>query len=46
MNGADLTIDALPEGLTARVPTATDAHDVAALLAARDRHRGKEQRDG
>ena len=34
MNGADLTIDALPEGLTARVPTATDAHDVAALLAA------------
>lgn len=34
MNDADLTIDALPDGLTARVPTAADTPEVAALLAA------------
>ena len=34
MNDADLTIDALPDGLAARVPSAADAPAVAALLAA------------
>lgn len=34
MSDADLTIDGLPEGLAARVPTAADAPAVAALLAA------------
>lgn len=33
MTDADVTIDGLPRGLTARVPTAADAPDVAALLA-------------
>ena len=34
---ADVTIDGLPSGLSARVPNATDAPDVAALLAAHQR---------
>ena len=37
MTDADVTIDGLPSGLTARVPTAADAPDVAALLAAHQR---------
>ena len=37
MTDADVTIDGLPSGLTARVPTAADATDVAALLAAHQR---------
>ncbi len=34
MTDADVTIDGLPGGLAARLPTAADAPDVAALLAA------------
>jgi mycothiol synthase len=34
---ADVTIDGLPEGLSARLPAAADAPDVAALLAAHQR---------
>lgn len=34
MNDADLSIDALPDGLAARVPTSADVPEVAALLAA------------
>ena len=34
MSGADLSIDGLPGGLTARVPVAADVPEVAALLAA------------
>ncbi len=34
MTDADVTIDGLPAGLTARLPGAADAPDVAALLAA------------
>ncbi len=37
MTDADVTIDGLPSGLTARIPTAADAPDVAALLAAHQR---------
>ena len=37
MTDADVTIDGLPSGLTARVPTAADTPDVAALLAAHQR---------
>ena len=37
MTDADVTIDGLPSGLTARGPTAADAPDVAALLAAHQR---------
>ena len=37
MTDADVTIDGLPSGLTARLPAAADAPDVAALLAAHQR---------
>ena len=37
MTDADVTIDGLPEGLSARLPAAADAPDVAALLAAHQR---------
>ncbi len=37
MTDDDLTIDGLPAGLTARLPNAADAPDVAALLAAHQR---------
>ena len=37
MTDADVTIDGLPPGLTARRPSAADAPDVAALLAAHQR---------
>ena len=37
MTDADVTIDGLPSGLTARLPTAADAADVATLLAVHQR---------
>ena len=37
MTDADVTIDGLPSGLTARLPTAADAPDVATLLAVHQR---------
>ncbi len=37
MTDADVTIDGLPPGLSARLPNAADAPDVAALLAAHQR---------